>query len=124
LRHESYVDMRIQLEIVEYSWQICWSASANMVGLRGIEPHWDGFAQRQMSIIYNVVCKDYIPLHYALNQMLEPLAPRGWYIGSHVARIYQTRHSKQVATNPDTSLKTSAAYLIYYCSDTFSIRLY
>jgi len=46
------------------------------------------------------------------------------YIGSHVARIYQTRHNKQVATNPDTSLKTSAAYLIYYCSDTFSIRLY
>ena len=77
-----------------------------------------------MSIIYNVTCKYYRLLHYALNQMLEPLAPRGWYIGSHVARIYQTRHNKQVATNPDASLMASAAYLIYYCSDTFSIRFY
>jgi len=35
-----------------------------------------------MSIIYNVVCKDYIPLHYALNQILVTISPKGvvyWY---------------------------------------------
>ena len=48
------------------------------VELRGIEPLWNGFAQRQMSIIYNVVCKDYRLLHYALYQILVTISPEGW----------------------------------------------
>ena len=116
LRHESYVDMRIQLENCwiqltnlpisfrkqdfpagycchsrHYTWQCVTSIHGSTLvslvmcylqysaELEGIEPSWNGVARRHD--VHNIQCDLKIRLlHYALNQILVTISPKGWAV--------------------------------------------